>query len=255
MPVVNRVIPILLISDGGLWKTQAFRNRKYVGDAVNAAKIFNDKLVDELIVIDIDATKNRSEPNWELIKDLSSECFMPLCYGGGISKLEDAQRIFDFGVEKIACQAALAEAPLEVEKIANKFGSQAVVAAIDYKFDWIGRFRLHQGVMHKNFKSHYNGFKFINQIASLGVGELLLTNTQREGEMKGLDIEVGRQVQQNWRGPVVLNGGVGSFQDILEAVDLAFDVGVGTYFVFQGEHKAVLISYLSEDEIGVLMDE
>ena len=135
----HRVIPCLLLKNNGLVKTIKFDNAKYVGDPINAIKIFNDKEVDELIVLDVMASKECQEPNFDLIEQFASECFMPLCYGGGIKNLEQAHRLFDIGIEKISIQTSAIENLSFITRLANRFGSQSIVVSIDVKKNWRGR--------------------------------------------------------------------------------------------------------------------
>lgn len=140
----HRVIPALLLKNTGLVKTVRFKNPKYVGDPINAIRIFNDKEVDELMVLDILASKERRDPNYELIEQIAGECFMPLCYGGGIRSLDQAKRIFSLGVEKICLQTAVLDNLEIISDIADRFGSQSVVVSVDIKRDWLGRYHLYR---------------------------------------------------------------------------------------------------------------
>ena len=249
----HRVIPCLLLQNNGLVKTQKFSHPKYVGDPINAIRIFNEKEVDELIVIDIQASKLGQEPNYQLIEEFAGECFMPLCYGGGIRSVEQAERIFALGVEKICIQtAALANLQL-INDIASKFGSQSVVISVDVKRDWLGHYRLYRSESAKTASVPW--YKFLQEAVAAGCGEVLLNAVDRDGTMAGPDLELIRQANHNLNIPLIAVGGVGSLEDIKAAVDAgASAVAAGAFFVFHGPHRAVLITYPRYQELENLFD-
>jgi imidazole glycerol-phosphate synthase subunit HisF len=250
-----RIIPCLLIHKGGLVKTQGFKSPKYVGDPINAVKIFNEKEADEIIVLDIDATVSRDEPNYALIAKLASECRMPLCYGGGITTAEQASRIIDLGVEKVAISAAAVANPGLLTEIANAIGQQSVVAVLDV--------RKKTGLLAKGYEvSTHNGktihkidpMTLIKMLQDAGAGEIVLNSVDREGVMKGYDLALAQQVCGALRVPMTVLGGAGSLDDIGALIRTCGVVGaaVGSLFVFKGKYRAVLMNYpttAQKDEI------
>ena len=238
----NRVIPTLLLQNGGLVKTRKFKNPKYVGDPINAIRIFNEKEVDELVVLDIQASKQGREPNFELINEIAGECFMPLCYGGGVRTLETAARIFDCGVEKICLQSAALENPALISQIATRFGSQAVVLSVDIKRDWLRRTRLYNARTGGNESRSWTEFMRIGVEA--GAGEVMLNAVDNDGELGGYDIDAIRQASSQIEVPLIAAGGAGKLEDFKAAIEAgASAVSAGAMFVFHGPHRAVLITY------------
>lgn len=248
-----RVIPCLLLSRGGLVKTRRFRDPKYVGDPINAVRIFNDKEVDELMVLDIDATRLGRAPDYGLVEELAGECFMPLCYGGGIRTAEEAKTIFSLGVEKVALQSVFLRDAGIVREVADHAGEQAVVVSLDVEKDWLGRQRLR--VAHGRERSHRDWREALRQAAAAGAGEILLTAVDREGTLGGVDAALIREASAMVDVPLIANGGVGSLDDIQSAVEAgASAVAAGAFFVFHGPHRAVLITYPRYDELRQLWE-
>lgn len=238
----NRVIPTLLLQNGGLVKTRQFKNPKYVGDPVNAIRIFNEKEVDELIVLDIQASKQGREPDFGLIDEIAGECFMPLCYGGGVRTLDTAARIFDCGVEKICLQSAALENPALITQIANRFGSQAVVLSVDIKRDWLRRTRLYNA--RTGGKESRSWTEFLRIGVEAGAGEVMLNAVDNDGELGGYDIDAIRQASSLIEVPLIAAGGAGKLEDFKAAIEAgASAVSAGAMFVFHGPHRAVLITY------------
>ena len=241
-----RIIPCLLIHNGGLVKTRKFESPKYVGDPINAVKIFNEKETDELMVLDIDATVNKSEPNYALITKLAAECRMPLCYGGGVTTTEQARRIISLGVEKISVGAAALENPELLGRMAEIIGQQSVVAILDVRkkeglFD-----RGYEICTHNARKLHkYSLTSLLQNLQDVGVGEIVINSVDRDGEMKGYDIDLAKQVQSVVRVPLTIMGGAGTLEHMSELISACGLVGVaaGSYFVFKGPYRAVLINY------------
>ncbi|MDG2989578.1 AglZ/HisF2 family acetamidino modification protein [Candidatus Synechococcus calcipolaris G9] len=247
----HRVIPCLLLQNGGLVKTKQFKNPKYVGDPINAIRIFNEKEVDELMVLDIIASKQGREPDYSGIKQFASECFMPLCYGGGIRTIEQAGRIFSLGVEKICLQTAALSNPQLVQDITSKFGSQSVVVSLDIKRDWLGRYQLYQTSKSKIIDSPWEAF--LQTAIRMGAGEILLNAVDRDGMLQGPDIELIQKATKNLGVPLIAVGGVGKLDDIKMAVNAgASAVAAGSFFVFHGPHRAVLITYPRYQELEAL---
>jgi imidazole glycerol-phosphate synthase subunit HisF len=248
----HRVIPALLLRDGGLVKTRRFKDPKYVGDPINAIHIFNEKEVDELMVLDIGASKRRAEPDYAMIELFAGECFMPLCYGGGIRTLEQAARIFDLGVEKVSLQSAVFDDPSLVTRIAQRFGSQAVVVSVDVKRDWLGRAGLYESRKEKIAGGDWLGF--MRKAVDAGAGEVLLNAVDRDGEMSGYDLDLIGKAAASVPVPLIALGGAGRLADFAAASQAgASALAAGAMFVFHGPHRAVLITYPQYAELERLL--
>lgn len=245
-----RVIPCLLVSDGGLVKTQRFAHPTYVGDPNNAIRIFNEKEVDELIVIDIDASKERRGPNLQLIEEFAGECFMPLTYGGGIRSVEDAAQVFSLGVEKVCVQSGAVQSLSLITDIASRFGSQAVVVAVDVRRTSRGYHRLR---WQSRWLKKPSWLQWLKEVQEHGAGEILLTDVDREGMLSGLNLSLIQQASTSIEIPVIAHGGVAAISDFQAAYRAgASAVAAGSFFVFYGPHRAVLISYLSAEDFEFL---
>lgn len=240
----SRVIPCLLVHNKGLVKTVKFKSHKYVGDPINAVKIFNEKEVDELVVLDIDATVNGAEPNYQIIEHLANESRMPLCYGGGVKTPEQAQKIIKLGVEKIALSSEAISNPNILVDIANIIGRQSVVVVLDIKKKLFGSYEIYTHNGTKKVKKDL--FEFIAELELIGIGELIINSIDNDGVMKGYDLALIRKVRDHVSIPLTLLGGAGSADDILNLIDEYKIIGAsaGSLFVFKGVYKAVLISYL-----------
>lgn len=249
--LLKRVIPSLLCSNNGLYKTIKFRKRRYLGDIINTARLFNDLGADELILLDIDATKENKGPNLEIVSSLATECFMPLTCGGGISSVEDAEALLRLGVEKVCINSAVIDQPNLINQLADRFGSSTVVVSIDVKKDIFGKTKV---FTHKNNKSlNVDLLKYVKNIASRGAGEILITSVDKEGTQTGFDCNLISKVASAVEVPVIANGGCGKFTDIVEAFNSgASGVSCGSKFVYNGPHNAVLISYLTDEEYSQL---
>ncbi len=248
----KRVIPCLLIDDGRLVKTRQFRDPKYVGDPINAIRIFNEKEVDELVVLDIAASKAGREPDYALIEQFAGECFMPLCYGGGITNVEQAKRLFSIGVEKLCVQTAVLDDMRLVREIADRYGSQAIVVSVDVKKTFLGGHQLYSTASNKARKTPWQ--HFIGMAVGSGAGEIMLNSVDRDGMLQGMDIEIIRRAVQGLSVPLIAVGGVGSLSDIRAAADAgASGIAAGAFFVFHGPHRAVLISYPRYHELEALL--
>jgi len=244
-----RVIPTLLLKNNGLVKTIKFKNPVYIGDPINAVKIFNDKEVDELILLDITATNENREPNYDKIGEIVSEAFMPVGYGGGIKNLEQIEKLFRLGIEKVILNTALQSKPDLVKEASNIFGSQSIVAAIDAKKDLLGKYRIYSYSGTKKEKSDL--VSYIKQIKEFGAGEIFINSIDFDGTMNGYDINLIKMVSSNVNLPVVASGGAGSLDDFVSAIKEggASAVAAGAMFVFQNVHRAVLISYPVYEEL------
>lgn len=248
-----RVIPCLLVKNGGLVKTRKFGAPKYVGDPINAVRIFNEKQVDELIVADIDATRLGREPDYALIRNLATECRMPLCYAGGVSSADQVERIISLGVEKVAVSSAAVSRPELVTEAATRVGSQSIVAVMDVR---------RAGVLRRYEVSTHNGTRgtglapveFARRMEAAGAGEIVVNSIDRDGEMGGYDLDLVRQVREATSLPLTALGGAGSLADIEALIREHHIVGAaaGSLFVFKGKYRAVLINYPGSAEKEVL---
>ena len=243
-----RIIPLLLIKNKGLVKSVNFKNHKYVGDPINAVRIFNEKKVDELIMLDITATTEQSKPDFDKISLWASECRMPLCYGGGIKNLNDAEKIFSLGVEKVALSSVITINPNLITEISEKVGCQSVVVVIDIKRNIFGNYEIftHNGT--KRVK--INLFNYVKKIEELGAGEIVINSIDRDGTMKGYEISLIKKIRNLISIPITVVGGAGNFDHIKELVDEFNIIGAsaGSMFVFKGKYRAVLINYLSDNQ-------
>jgi len=254
--VINsRIIPCLLLDGKGLVKTYKFRSPTYIGDPCNAIKIFNEKEVDELILLDIQATNNKSNPSFEFISELAGECFMPFSYGGGITSLEDMNRIIYSGAEKIIINTQAIINPIIVQQSAEKFGSQSIVVSIDVKKDFLGRYKVYS---HNQKKIHnLDPVSFSIQMQELGAGELMVNSVDKDGTMTGMDLDLIKMISTKVDVPVIASGGAGTLKHLKDAIDIgcASAVSAGSMFVFYGKNKAVLISYPSYNKVQKLFSD
>jgi cyclase len=248
-----RIIPCLLVKNGGLVKTVRFSSPKYVGDPINAVRIFNEKEVDELIVLDIDATAQRREPDYVLIKKLAAECRMPLCYGGGVETLAQAERIVGMGVEKVALSAAAVADPGLVSGLAEVIGGQSVVVVLDVRRGSGGAPEVwtHNGTR----STGKLAVDLAKIMADRGAGEIVVNSIDNDGVMKGYDLELVASVREAIRVPLTVLGGAGSLEHIRELVQRFGLVGAaaGSLFVFKGVYRAVLINYPSRADKDALL--
>jgi cyclase len=243
-----RVIPCLLLKGEGLVKTVRFGRPKYVGDPINAVKIFNEKEVDELIFLDIMATRENRDPSFDRIRDIAGECFMPVCYGGGVRTIGQARKLFEMGVEKVSLNTAAAEIPALVTELAGEVGSQSVIVAIDVRRDWLNRPRV---VVRSGEKGTGRlAEEYAREMVERGAGEIFLNSVDRDGTMKGFDLDLIGEVAAAVSVPVVACGGAGSVSDLAGAIAAgASAVAAGSLFVFTGPHRAVLINYPKEADL------
>jgi cyclase len=244
-----RIIPCLLVSAGGLVKTVRFSEAKYVGDPINAVRIFNEKEVDELIVVDIDATVQSREPNYSMIAKLALECRMPLCYGGGVQTAAQVQRIVGLGVEKVALSAAIIRTPELIEETATQVGSQSVVVVMDVRPT--GKRGEYELFTHNGMRATgLDPVTFARKAQSLGAGEVVINAIDRDGTMSGYDIELASRVRAAISLPLTVVGGAGSMADVQGLIRQFGIIGAaaGSLFVFKGKYRAVLINYPSRSE-------
>lgn len=247
-----RVIPILLLKNNGLVKTQNFKRPVYIGDPINAVRIFNEKEVDELVLLDTDASTEGRDPKFGWIKDIVSESFMPIGYGGGISNASHAKKLFDLGVEKIILNSHSDNFSL-IEELANIYGSQSIVISIDVKRSLLGGQHLYKKNGTIRIKEGLEDFT--RNVVNAGAGEVIIQSIDKEGTMSGYDIGLIKSVSSCVNVPVVASGGAGSIEDLKKAIyeGGASAVAAGSMFVFKGKHKAVLISYPKPDELSSLL--
>ncbi len=245
----SRITPCLLVHKKGLVKTVGFKDPKYVGDPINAVKIFNEKEVDELIVLDIDASVEGRGPDFDLIKNLAVECRMPFCYGGGVTTVEEAKKIINLGAEKVALSSAAINNFDIIKKIGEAVGIQSVVVVLDVKKKGIlGGYEI---FIHNGKKA--TGIKvkdFVQKLDKAGVGEIVINSIDRDGKMEGYDFSLIDIVREATEGPMTVLGGAGSLNDIKSVISKYKIIGVsaGSLFVFKGKYKAVLISYPNKQE-------
>lgn len=251
----TRVIPCLLLKESGLVKTVKFKDAKYVGDPLNAVKIFNEKEVDELVFLDITATTGNRKPNFELISEIAAECFMPFGYGGGVNNLDDIRTLFNLGVEKVIINSHAAEDPLFVKRASDLYGGQSVVVSIDVKKDLWGKHMVFTRSGTRNTK--IDPVSYAVQMEKMGSGELIVNSIDRDGTMLGYDTELLRRVSSAVSVPVVASGGAGKIEDFGDAVKKggAAAVAAGSLFVFHGKYRAVLISYPSIQNLEYVFEE
>jgi imidazole glycerol-phosphate synthase subunit HisF len=244
-----RIIPVLLMHKNGLVKSEQFSNYKYVGDPINAVKIFNEKEVDEIAVLDISATKEKRPPNIEHLREIASEAFMPLSYGGGITKIEQVNEILGNGAEKVIIGKAAFSNPELITEAAMRFGSQSIVVSIDVKKNWLGRYKIYLENATKVIADDL--LSYTKKMEELGAGEILLNSIDKDGTFKGYDLELIEKVSSHVSIPVIASGGASYIDDFLKAIKVgkASAVAAGSFFVFQRPHKAVLISYPSNKEL------
>jgi cyclase len=245
----SRIIPCLLVKNKGLVKTVKFDNPKYVGDPINAVRIYNEKEVDELVVLDIDATTEGREPDYILIKNLAAECRMPLCYGGGVKTVEQIKKIIGLGVEKVAISSAAIQTPDLIFDAASQVGGQSVVVVMDVKKKGLlGRYEVFTHNGQKATGKH--PVEFAGKVEELGAGEIVINSIDRDGMMKGYDMDLISQIRKSVSIPLTALGGAGSVNDINDLVDSFGIIGAaaGSLFVFKGTYRAVLINYIGQNE-------
>jgi cyclase len=247
----HRVIPLLSLDNYKLVKTLRFKNPQYIGDPINAIHIFNEKEVDEIIIIDITASKENREPNFDLIEEIAGECYMPLTYGGGIRSVEDVDRILSIGVEKVSLQSSIIKNPNFINDLAKRFGSQSIVVSVDVKKNWLGKLKYFVAV--KESTLELDLIDLIKDLVDAGAGEVLLNAVDKDGTLSGPDLEMIKQVSNSIEVPIIACGGISSLEDIKAAVEVgASAVAAGSFFVYYGPHRAVLISYPKYHELEQL---
>ena len=250
-----RAIPCLLLKGLGLVKTVRFKDPTYLGDPINIVRIFNDKEVDELVFLDIAATLEDRPPPFRLLEDIASECFMPLGYGGGVRSIDDMRTLFGLGIEKVVINSHAAQAPEFIREASDQFGSQSVIVSIDVKKRWLGGHEV--SVRNGTKATGRSPVEWAVEMQTQGAGELLLNSIDRDGMMAGYDLDLIRRVTDAVSVPVVACGGAGNVHHLGQAVREggASAAGAGSLFVFQGPHRAVLISYPPRAELQQVFGE
>lgn len=237
-----RVIPTLLLKNSGLVKTRQFKNPVYIGDPINAVRIFNEKEVDELVLMDIMASTEGYEPKYDWIKDIVSESFMPIGYGGGIKNVEQAKKLYDTGIEKIILNSE-ANNPSLITSLANIYGNQSIVVCIDARKNFFGGYSIYGygGTQKMNLTPD----KMAQMVVNAGAGEIIIQSIDREGTMKGFDLDLIKMVSESVEIPIVASGGAGTIEDLKDALTIggASAVSAGSMFLFKGKHRGILINY------------
>lgn len=250
-----RVIPMLLLHDRGLVKTKKFGRAVYLGDPINTVKIFNDKCVDEIIIADIDATARKRDPDFSYVEEIVSEAFMPVCYGGGVTRLDQMSRLFSLGVEKISVSAAAVEDWRWLGECAKRYGSQAIAVTLDVKKSFLGSAK-HIVTNNARRNTGQKAQEIVKELENTGVGELIINDVDRDGMMIGYDLDYIRTITSIVSIPVVAVGGAGSLEDMKSVIEVggAHAAAAGSLFVFYGKGKGVLINYPDQDRLKRLFE-
>lgn len=245
----TRLIPVLLLKDNALVKTVKFSSPSYIGDPINTVRIFNELEVDELCFLDITATNEKRLPNFRVLTEIADECFMPLAYGGGLNDFETVRKIFGIGFEKVVINTATHIMPRLVTQIATHYGNQAVVASVDVKRNFFGRYEVFSHSGKVNTKK--NPVEWTKELEQLGVGEILLTSIDQEGTWKGLDVELIKQVTHSVTIPVIAHGGAGTVEHINEIIKTTnvSAVALGSMVVYQQKGMGVLVNFPDQHQI------
>lgn len=249
-----RIIPVLLLDEGGLIKTVKFKRDKYLGDPINALRLYNDMEVDELVLLDIKASKERRAPDLEALRELASEAFMPMCYGGGVKTVDEIGTILRAGFEKVSLNAAILEDRSLLERAAAKFGSQSVVASVDIKRNLFGKYRVYNHATGKNTK--FSPEEYLQEVVDSGAGEVLLNSVDQDGKMTGYDLGLLERVANRISVPLVVCGGAGHIDDFPKALKSGADAcAAGSLFVYQSKSKGVLINYPGDSVLEELLEQ
>ncbi len=245
---LKRIMPCLLVKERRLVKTINFKNPFYIGDPINAVKIYNDKEVDELVLLDISVTKENKKIDIELLKDFAAECFMPLAYGGGVRSLVDFQNLYSLGIEKVIVNSLLTDNPDIVKKAAKQYGNQSVIASIDVIKTDVGRYQVFS---HSGRKIDKSFEEYLDFVLSLDIGEIFITSVNQEGTWKGYDYELVSKINKMVNVPIIANGGCGSVNDLKRVL---YDIGVqaaaiGSMAVYQKKGMGVLIRFPKRNQI------
>lgn len=252
-----RIIPSLLLHNKGLFKTIKYNlnKGKYVGDPINAIKIFNDKGVDELIFLDIDASKEKRGPDFKILKDIATECFMPVSYGGGITTIDEIKKIFQIGIEKVILNTILIHNMSLLKEASRTFGAQSIVASVDIKRNFFGKYKVYNSSKQKITNLEIKNY--LKNLEENGVGEIYISDVEKDGTLEGYNIELFKELIKDIKVPIIVNGGAKDINDFSKAIKEAkvSAVSAGSMFVFKGPHKAVLITYPEYTELEKIIGE
>jgi imidazole glycerol-phosphate synthase subunit HisF len=250
--IIPRIIPCLLLASSGLVKTVKFKDPKYIGDIINTVRIFNEKEVDEIVILDIKASLENRPPNYTLLKDIATECFMPLCYGGGIRSVDEIKKLFELGIEKISLNSSVFDDSQLISQASNAFGSQSIVISIDIKRNMFGNYSVNSHSGSKDRK--VDPVDFAKKVEGLGAGEILVTSIDRDGTRQGYDLDIINRISSAVGIPVIACGGANNLEDCKKVL-LAGAAGAaaGSFFVLHGKHRAVLVSYPDRSKINNLL--
>jgi len=250
-----RVIPVLLLKNAGLYKGVKFKDHKYVGDPINAVKIFNEKEVDELVFLDINATHEKRKPDLDFLRSIASECFMPLAYGGGINSVDMIREVLNAGIEKVIINSAAVHDPDLIREASKYFGTSTIVASVDVKKNLFGKYVVY--INSGKEKTTLNPVNWARTLANLGAGELIINSIEQDGTLMGYDFDLIKQITAAVSVPVVAAGGGRGVQDFARVCleSGASAAAAGASFVFQGKHRAVLITYPTELDILMAIKE
>ena len=243
----KRVIPILQLNDDELIKSKKFKHHKYVGDPINAVRIFNEIQVDEIILLDVFKSKNKNDISYDIIKDIADECRMPFTYGGGIKNLGQVEKLFDLGVEKISLNSSVLKNYEIIKDLSKIYGNQSIIVSVDIKRNLMGKKKLYDWSKNKILKLDI--IEHIKKCIDYGAGEILINDVNSEGTLNGFDFSVFDLLKDQFKVPIIFNGGINSYNQIKEILsnDEVDAVGVGALFIYYGTHRAVLISYIPEN--------
>jgi cyclase len=249
----TRIIPCLLLHGASLVKTEKFNKFKYIGDPLNTCRIFNELEVDEMAILDIRASKEGKEPNYKILKELASECFMPLSYGGGINNIKQAEKIFSIGYEKIVINSAAIKNPNLIKEISKIYGNQSIIVSIDIKQNIFKQYEVYCNSGTINTKKNPKDWAL--EVQKMGAGEILLTNISREGTWSGFDTEIVKKISEALEIPVIAHGGAGTVKDIIEVVKegKASAVALGSMVVFQKKGMGVLVNFPHSEALNEIL--
>lgn len=241
-----RIIPALLLMNEGLYKTIRFKNPQYIGDPINSVKIFNEKGADEIVILDITASRDKKKINYKKITEIAGEAFMPMAYGGGVKTFDDAKKVIDAGYEKVIVNTAAYDTPDLITEIANVYGSQSAVVSIDAGRNWLGKYKVY--TRSGTYNTGKQPAEFAKEMENAGAGEIIINSIDRDGTWEGYDIPLIRSVSESVTIPVIACGGASGMNDFKEAITAggASAVAAGSMFVYQKKGMGILISFPSQ---------
>lgn len=247
-----RVMPVLLIDDGGLVKSIEFGKYNYIGDPINAIRLYNEMEVDELVILDISASKEGRGPDFEMIDELTGNAFMPICYGGGVSSVEDIKKLFYLGVEKVAINNKLLSDRAFIKEASKLHGKQSIVGAVDVSKNFFGKYKVYDHVSKKNLD--LDPSEYAKELEQSGIGELFINDVSNDGKMKGYDTKLIELMHRTVQVPVIFCGGAGTLEDVKNAIDSGADAAAaGSIFIYKGKTKGILINYPTQEELYKLL--